>query len=364
MGNNPEQLCRDAGDVRARLAVDAAEENIIGYDALYNSMLKCRRGVGWKDSVAHFVLNAPEEIMRLEEELKEGTYRPRKPQHFAITHPKRREIASIPFRDRVYQRSLNDNVLYPAMTRSFIFDNWACQKGKGTDGARERLKEFLRRYYRKHGAVGWVAQFDVKGYYPNMSHRFVEELFRSKLPEGVFRRVLAVLRHQYEGEKGYNPGSQMIQIAGISALDYVDHYAKERLRVRYYIRYMDDFLMIHPDRGFLEECRERVREQLKRGEFELNEQKTRIYPLRIGIRFLGFDFRLTKTGKVVMLIDPRSVKAKRKNLRRLVSKSKRGEIPRASVDESYRSWRAHAAKGNSWKLLRRMDDYYESLWRG
>ena len=53
---------------------------------------------------------------------------------------------------------------------SFIYDNYACQKGKGTDFARNRLKELLRRYYRKHGNTGYVYQFDIKGYYPNMSH--------------------------------------------------------------------------------------------------------------------------------------------------------------------------------------------------
>ena len=120
------------------------KEDVIGYDALYESMCRCQKGVIWKDSVAHFVLNSPEEITKLERELKEGTYRPRKPKMFTITSPKPREISSIPFRDRVYQRSLNDNILYPTMTRSFIYDNRACQKGKGTDRARARLKEALK----------------------------------------------------------------------------------------------------------------------------------------------------------------------------------------------------------------------------
>ena len=208
------------------------DEEIIGYDALYESMEKCRLGVLWKDSVAHFVLNAPEEVLKLERELKTGTYKPRQPKNFTITFPKRREISSIPFRDRVYQRSLNDNVLYPVMTKSFIFDNWACQKGKGTDRARDRLKEFMRKFYRHHGTAGYVAQFDIHGYYPNMDHEYIEGMFRRKLDPSSYQRVLDVLHHQYPGGKGYNPGSQMIQIAGISALDDLDHYIKEQLHVR------------------------------------------------------------------------------------------------------------------------------------
>ena len=339
-------------------------EEIIGYDALYDSMRKCQKGVIWKDSVAHFVLNAPAEVLKLERELKTGTYKPRKPKTFMVTSPKPREISSIAFRDRVYQRSLNDNVLYPTMTQSFIYDNWACQKGKGTDGARNRLKELFRRHYRKHGNTGYIAQFDIKGYYPNMPHVYVENMFQQKLEPEVFQMVLGVLRHQYEGDTGYNPGSQMIQIAGISALDPLDHYIKEQLHVKCYIRYMDDFILIHESAKYLRYCQEKIAEKLGECGFRLNPAKSKIKPIADGVMFLGFQFKLTETGKVLMLIDPRNVKAKRKNLRRLVTKSKKGLIPKTSVDESYRSWRDHASKGNSYKLLKRMDKYYADLWRG
>ena len=101
-------------------------ENVTGFDALYDSMHKCRKGVLWKDSVASFYLNGVERTMKLSEELHSGTYKARKPVKFMITSPKPREIASITFRDRVYQRSLNDNAVYPIMSKSFIYDNFAC----------------------------------------------------------------------------------------------------------------------------------------------------------------------------------------------------------------------------------------------
>lgn len=338
------------------------EDEIIGYDALWDSMEKCQRGVIWKDSVASFSLNAPERIMKLEEELRTGKYEMRPPFLFTITSPKRREISSVCFRDRVYQRSLNDNSLYPTMTRSFIFDNWACQKGKGTDHARDRLSNFLHSFYRKHGLNGYIGQFDVKGYYPNMNHAYIEGMFERKLPTEVYKRVEEVLRHQYNGDIGYNPGSQMIQIAGISALNDLDHFIKEKLKIRYYLRYMDDFILVHEDKEYLEKCKREIAEFITRGCFKLHEDKSRIFPIRDGILFLGFIFRLTKTGKVIKTVNPKNVKAERKKLRRLVAKSKRGETPRESVDESFRSWKDHASKGNSYKLIQRMDEFYKGLW--
>lgn len=300
--------------------------------------------------------------MNLEKQLHDGTYKAKPPVRFSITSPKPREIASITFRDRVYQRSLNDNAVYPIMSKSFILDNYACQKGKGTDAARNRLKEFLRRYYRQNGCAGYVAQFDIHGYYPNMSHRVTEQLFRDKLPPDVSDMVITILQEQYDGDKGYNPGSQLIQIAGISILNEYDHYAKEQLHAHFYIRYMDDFLIIHHDKDYLTDCIAKTEEYLKRIEFELNPKKTRLYKLSDGIEFLGFRFTLTNTGKVLMQIRPDNVKRERKKLRRLVAKSKKGGLPRDKVDESYAAWRNHANKGNSYKLLQRMDDYYRSLW--
>ena len=109
-------------------------------------------------------------------------------------------------------------------------------------------------------------------------------------------------------------------------------------------------------------CLDRIKKYLESLGFELNPKKTRVYDLSDGIEFLGFRFCLTDTGKVVMLIKSSSVKRERRKLRRLVSKSKRGGIPRDKVDESYSAWRNHASKGNSFKLLQRMDAYYKRLW--
>lgn len=338
------------------------EESVIGFDALYTSMMKCKKGVVWKDSVAAFYHRGIERTDKLSEQLHDGTYKPAKPKHFMVTSPKPREIASIAFRDRVYQRSLNDNVVYPVMTRSFIYDNHACQTGKGTDHARERLKEFLRKYYRKHGNMGYVAQFDIHGYYPNMRHDLTEEMFRKKLPKWAHERVVRILHEQYEGEIGYNPGSQLIQIAGISTLDKLDHYIKERLMVRFYLRYMDDLIMIHSDKAFLERCKDEIREQLAKIGFETNPKKTRIYPLNDGIEFLGFRFLLTETGKVVMIADPAKVKAGRRKYRRLVAKAKKGLVPRENVDMSFETWIQHLNKGNSQRLIKRLTKYYHELW--
>lgn len=336
-------------------------ELITGFDALWLSMMKCKRGVMWKDSVANFVLNGVKEATKLSDDLNDGTYVERPHKYFTVTSPKRREIMSISFRDRVYQRSLNDVAIYPVMVKSFIYDNAACQKGKGTDFARNRFKTHLQRYYRKHGRNGYILKLDVKGYYPNMRHDAVKKKFAKHLDENVCQMASRIL-DGFPGETGFNPGSQIIQIAGISLLDGLDHYIKERLRMKHYIRYMDDMLMIGETVEQLEACRAEIEAKLNEIGFELHPDKSRIIPLTKEVMFLGFLYHLTDTGKIIMTVDPKRVKAERKKLFRLVRLAKEGKITRDKVDQCYQSWRSHASKGNSWHLLQRMDGYYKNLW--
>jgi len=336
-------------------------ESVIGYDALWDSMMKCRCGVMWKGSAASFVLNGAESVSKLCDELHDGTYRPRPVSHFTVTSPKRREIVGISFRDRVYQRSLNDNAVYPVMSRSWIYDNYACQTGKGTDFARARLKCFYERFYREHGSDGWVLSADVKGYYPNMRHAAAEEMFERALPQWAFGMVFGVLRSQYPGDVGYNPGSQIVQIAGVSMLSGVDHHCKERLGCRHYGRYMDDFRVVHHDRAFLEDVRDELAVEVGKLGYELHPTKTRISRLSDRNRFLGFDFRLARSGKVVMTLAPESVKRMRRRTSGLWKLESMGARPPGTCDIAYESWRAHASKGDSRLLLERCDGWFADM---
>lgn len=337
-------------------------ESVIGFDALFISMLKCKKGVIWKGSAASFFLNGIERTIKLSDDLRDGTYKSGKPVKFTITHPKKREIISIGFRDRVYQRSLNDNYIYPEVVKYLIPENAACQKGKGTDYARDLLIGYLREMYRLRRTEFHILQCDIKGYYPNMPHETAEETFRQMLPDQrILNRALKVLRDQYAGDKGYNPGSQMVQIIGIAALNDIDHYITENLGITHYLRYMDDFILIHESKVHLEECRKALSERLKNKGFELHENKTRIYPAAKGIRFLGFDFRITRTGKVLMLRKPEAIKAERKKLRKLVNLARTGRIPKGKVYEHYQTWRSCADKGNNHRMVMRMDQYFKSL---
>ncbi len=337
------------------------KETIIGIEALFESMNTCAKGVKWKGTVAYWRHHWTDEVPKLSRQLHDGTYKERRAKFFTITEPKRREIMSIHFRDRIYQRSLNDTAIYPQVVRSFIHDNFACQKGKGTNAARDRLKEFMQRFFRKYGTDGWVLKIDIKGYYPNMDHKFAEEMLAKYLDDETYQMAKNVLT-RLPGEVGYNPGSQIVQIVGITALDKIDHFIKERLGVKLYIRYMDDFLLIHHDKAFLEECLEKIKEQLGIQKMEINERKTFIQSVTKPVTYLGFVYRLTPTGKVVILARPEKIKHEKKKVRRMIGLVKKGKMTKHDVDVHFKAFKASVRYGNSHKLIYELNRWYESLW--
>ncbi len=332
-------------------------DSIISYDALYESMLKCKRGVSWKISVKQFVNNAPYEILKMSDSLKNGTWKNSIPKEVQIFYPKKRIALSIPFKDRVYQRSINDNVLYPAMTKHFIKENCACQKGKGTDFAMNLTRQYLRRFFINHGLNGYCLQMDLTKYYYTIVHENANNDIRRYNRPLVADMVIDVLECQYAGKCGYDPGSQMVQIVGITHINDIDHFIKEELGIKEYVRYNDDFLLFHESKDYLVYCYEKISEKLNSKGLKVSESKTNIFNISDEFVFLGFRWRLTNTGKVLCFVKSESVKHEKRKLYRMANKRNKEK-----VDECYSSWKAHAKRGQCYKLFKRLDRYYNKLW--
>ena len=136
----------------------------------------------------------------------------------------------------------------------------------------------------------------------------------------------------------------------------------EQTEAEDYGRYMDDSTLFHPSREYLENLKLINEKYLASKGMEFNQKKTKVFSIKDGFTFLGFKYRLTDTGKVIMTVSSEKVKERRRKLRKLVRKAKRGEITKAKVDDCYQAWRSHASKGNSFHLICRMDEFYKSLW--
>jgi len=148
----------------------------------------------------------------------------------------------------------------------------------------------------------------------------------------------------------------------LAVLDDMDHLIKERLHIRHYIRYQDDFILIHPDRETLRRALAIIHEHLTGLDLELND-KTTIHPLRQGVNFLHWRFILTGSGKVVRKIDKAKISKERRKLRKLKEQVDAGRLTMNQVRDNYRSFKANALRGNTRSILMQMDQYYRQLFK-
>ena len=334
-----------------------------GYDAvcdfanLYAAHTRARRGKMHKREVVEFELSLAQNLVRLREELLSQTYDLAGYYHFVVTDPKRRDVHALHYRDRVVQHALCDEVLAPVLEPRLIYDNAAGRAGKGTHFALGRLTGFLRDFHRRHGADGYVLKFDVRSYYASIDHGILLGLF-----DGYFaydERVGWLLRRivrSYETApgKGIPLGNQASTWFAIAYLDGLDRLVKERQRLKYYSRYMDDGVAVHQSREYLRECLGQMRGYLAdERALELN-QKTQIVPLSQGVDYLGFHLYLTRTGKVVRRLRTSNKRRMRAKLKRYRHACRVGKVDAEDVRRSVQSYRAHLAHGDCWKLERNL----------
>lgn len=343
------------------------KNTVCDFNNLHRAMKECRKGVMWKDSVSRYSNNALVSIYKLQQELLSNTYRLSPYHHFTIYEPKKREIISTRFKDRVFQRSLCDNYLYHAITKSFIYDNAACQIGKGTDFARRRLECHLQRHYRKHGLDGYILSCDLKNFFGSTPHSVAKQAIAKHVhDEWARQHVFAIIDSYSRPDSpgaGLGLGSQVTQLIQLAVLNDLDHMIKEKLHIKAYVRYMDDFLLIHNDKEYLLYCLQAIKKHLEERGLQLNQKKTQLIKLTLGIKFLGFKFTLTESGKVLKTLLKDNIKKRKRKLRKYRDLVLAGKMSFAKSRECYLAWKAYAQKGSTYHLLQRMDDYYLDLWK-
>lgn len=339
---------------------------VCSFNNLYEAMLVCKCGVIWKDSVAKNVVNSLVFVKQLKHRLDTDTYEISQYYEFTIYEPKRREIISTRFVDRVFQRSLCDNYLYREITNSFIYDNGACQKYRGTDFSRNRLKAHLSKYYRHHGHEGYVLQCDIKNYFGSTRHDVAKDILAKRVKDKwALQHVYKLIDSYDRGDKtGLGLGSQITQLIQLAILDDLDHFIKERLKIKYYVRYMDDIILIHHDKEYLHYCRTQIEMRLNDIHLKLNTKKSQIYHLKQGIPFLGFVYHLTETGRVLMLLSKRNLVKRRRKIRKYKILFDLGKMTMEELDDSFRSWKAHAEKGDTYWKVKTMTLYYNRVMEG
>jgi retron-type reverse transcriptase len=313
------------------------------------------RGKRGREATAAFEMTLADNLLELENELREQTYQPGKYTSFYIHEPKKRLISAAPFRDRVVHHALC-NITVPYFERLFLPDSYANQKGKGTHRALDRCTHFARRYK-------YVLQCDVRQFFPSIDHAILRAALKKMLPDRsvlwLVDRILAsgrgVLSEEYD--MAYFPADDLfaaqrprgLPIGNLTSqwwancyLNSFDQFVKRELGCAAYLRYVDDFLLFGESRGQLMDWREKIIERMEKFRLTLHEES--MYPKQVseGIPFLGF----------LVFPDHRRLKARKGHAFRRKLLSLSSYAPSEKIEASVRGWINHANHADTHGLVR------------
>lgn len=338
-------------------------EKAIEFGNLYKALKKSCRNVRWKDSVVGYEAHGLKNTLKLQQDLERGTYKISPYQQFTIYEPKVRTIIATRLRDRQVQKALCDNGLYDDMTEHLIHDNGACQKNKGTDFTLNRLTALLRRYNLKYGNQGWVLKCDIRKFFPSTRHDVAKNAVRKRIRDKQACEMVCGVIDSFDGEVGIGLGSQISQLVELCVLDDLDHFIKERLKVKFYLRYMDDFVLVHPDKNYLQDCLRQISERVGAKSLTLND-KTTLYPLSQGVKLMNWRFVILPSGKIARYMAGKKLGKQRRKMRKLMAKEKAGALELGTSHESFICWRANAKRGDTFYQRKRMEEYLYKLYEG
>lgn len=344
-------------------------ENVFDYGNLLEAFDQSKKGVRWKCSVQRYEASLLRKTYDTHMKLLKGEDIRRGFHRFTLMERgKLREISSVHISERVVQRSLSDNSLVPVLTRTCISDNMACIKGKGTHAAINRVAFFLREYYRKTGSnEGVVVLIDFTNFFGNMKHWHIRKILEEHYTHEDMIEFIMLFVDAF-GEVGCVLGSQVSQIVGTVYASKADHYAKEVLRIRAYVKYMDDTFMLFKTKEEADEALQAMFKIYESMGIEINKKKTRKVALKHGFTFLKTQFRLTETGKVIMRPCRQSITRERRKLKKLKKKLDEGRITFEEVRQQYQSWKGYMKHKMSWRTVQNMNQLFNELfieeWKG
>ncbi|MCC6323710.1 group II intron reverse transcriptase domain-containing protein, partial [Candidatus Nomurabacteria bacterium] len=233
-------------------------DSIISTENLLLAWKEFINGKKNKKDVQEFQLKFMENIFDLHSDLKNRTYNHSSYQAFKINDPKPRDIHKALVRDRLLHHAIY-RILYLYFDRKFIYDSYSCRIEKGTHRAIQRLEVFSRKVSKNNTKQCWILKCDIKKFFASIDHQILKDILAKHLQDKDILNLLKNIIHSFTNSnlshrlgKGLPLGNLTSQLLVNIYMNEFDQYMKHILKVKYYIRYADDFVILSEDRKYLE----------------------------------------------------------------------------------------------------------------
>lgn len=252
-----------------------------------------RRGKSKKPDVQEFEFNLEDNLFSLREELLNKNYEHNSYEAFYVRDPKLRHIHKASVRDRVVHQAIF-KILYQIFDKSFVFDTYSCRKNKGAHKAIRRFKVFAGKISKNNSKTIFILKCDIKKFFDSINQEILMDIIKNKIADNDALWLLDMILKSFEKDKerGLPLGNVTSQLFANIYLNEFDKFIKKQLKIKYYIRYCDDFVILHCDKNFLINTIVEINNFLiqKLG-LRLHDKKIVIRKYYQGIDFLGYVIR-------------------------------------------------------------------------
>ena len=307
------------------------------------------RGKYKRENVIAFMRDLMDNTAILRQRLDSGCWQPAPYREFAIRHPKPRTISAAPFADRVVHHALC-RVILPVLEKTLVSQTCANRVGYGTHHAVDLCQRYLRRY-------DWYIKCDIRKFFPSIDHELLKGLVRRRI---ACPRTLVLVDSIIDSARqdgslqsarrcGLPLGNLTSQHLANLFLSPLDHFVIQKLKVRGYVRYVDDFLVFGDTPESLNRMREEIVAFLARWRLLLHEERAHPRPEQDGITFLGYrvfrDRRRVTRDNVIRA---------RRRIRFRYGQFQSGLLDVRRLKSSLFAWMGHAKNANAWRVARRI----------
>lgn len=329
------------------------------FEKLLQAHQRAKKNKTFKSEVISFEFNLENNLVNLLNNIKNNKYHLGRYRKFIIMEPKKREIQALPYVDRIVHQWFVEEFIKPYIVPKFINSSFACIKGRGTHKAVDCVQKYMRNMKAMNENF-WILKCDIKKFFYNINPHILISIMKKYISDKKLLSftILLITEGRNTSENGIPIGNYTSQFFANIYLNELDYFVKHNLKIKYYVRYMDDFILLLNSKEDCKKIKLLIEKFLKvKLCLELNE-KSRYYPNKMGVNFCGY--RIWPTHKLLRTNSKIKIK---KNVKKWNKLWKKNKLDFSFTIQSLNSWIGHASHANSYLLKKKIIDKCEFLYK-
>ncbi len=321
------------------------------FEKLLQAHYRARKHKAYKNEVIKFEFNLENNLVNIQNRLKNKTYRLGNYFSFKVYEPKERTIQALPYQDRIVHQWYVEEFIKPYIIPRFIDTTFACLNDRGTHAAVKEVQKQMRIFKRNHGDF-WILKCDIKRFFYNINPYILYTIMQKYIQDKDLLFLTQILIFNGPINKnaiGVPIGNYTSQFFANIYLNELDQYIKRVLKIKNYTRYMDDFILILKTKKECIHVKKQIEDFLHSNlRLELNA-KSRYYPYKMGVNFCGY--RIFLTHRLLRLSSKKKIK---KNVKKWNQKFETNSLDLEHTMQQLNSWLGHVEHCNAYNLKQKV----------